>query len=85
MILNKVLIKLYVPKIEEQYDIWLPLNRRIHNVISLLVKIVKEFSGGYYTPKSMPLLYDRLTAKQFDINMTVKEANIRNGTELILI
>ena len=83
--MNKVLVKLYVPITEQQYDMWLPLNRRIHNIMSLLVKAVNEFSGGYYTPKEMPMLYERLTAKQYDINLTVKEANIRNGTELILI
>ena len=83
--MNKILVKLYVPTIEQQYDIWLPLNRRIHNVITLLVKMVNEYSGGTYKPKTMPLLFDKLTAQQYDINLTIKESSIRNGTELILI
>ena len=83
--MNKVLVRLYVPMIEEQYDILIPLNRRIYNVIELLIRSVDELCGGYYTPNKMPLLYDKLTAKVFDVNMTVKESTIRNGTEVILI
>ena len=83
--MNKVLVKLYVPLLEEQYDIWLPLNKKISNVINLLIKAVNEFSGGYYNPAKMPVLYDRLTAKKIDVNLTVKESIIKNGTEIVLV
>ena len=83
--MNKVLVKLYVPKLNEQYDIWLPINKQIFNVINLLVKSVSELSGRVFEPINMPILYDKFTAKEYDINMTVKEAGIRNGTEIILI
>lgn len=83
--MNKILIKLYVPIIEQQFDLWIPLNRRIYNVINLLIKAVNEFSGGYYKPNKMPVLYDKLTAEPYDLNLFVRDTNIRNGTELILI
>ena len=41
--MNKVLVKLYVPTVEKEYDIWIPLNRRIYTVIKLIVKAIKEF------------------------------------------
>ena len=83
--MNKVLVKLYVPIIEAEYDVWLPLNKKIYSVIELLTKAVGEFSGGYYMPEKMPLLYDKQTAIKYDLNKTVKETTIRNGTEIILI
>lgn len=83
--MNKVLVKLYVPMMEEQYDIWIPLNKRIYNIIILLVKAVNEFNEGYYQPEEMPILYDKLTGNPYDINLKVIESAIRNGTELILI
>ena len=83
--MNKILVKLYVPTIGEEYDIWIPLNKRIYNVIKLLIKAVNEFSGGYYKPSSMPLLYDRLTAKPYELDKSIIETNIRNGSGLILI
>lgn len=83
--MNKVLVKLHVPLLEEMYDVWLPLNKKISNVIVLLVKAINEFYGGYYKPEEMPLLYDKLTGRAYNINSTIKDANIRNGTEIILI
>lgn len=85
MKMNKILVKLYVPMIEAQYDIFIPANRKIYNVIKLLAKAVFELSGGNYRPEEMPYLYDKLTAKAYDVNISVKESTIRNGTEVILI
>lgn len=85
MIMNKVLVKLYIPTIERQYDVWLPINKKVYKVINLLIKAIYEFSGGYYKPSKFPMLYDRATAKMYDINLNVKENGIKNGSELILI
>lgn len=83
--MNKVLVELYVPIIEEKYNIWIPTNRRIHNVIRLTVKALNELTEGQYNPKKMPLLYDKQTAKLFDINLTIRESTIKNGSEIVLI
>lgn len=83
--MNKVLVKLYVPTIEKEYDVWIPLNRRIYTTIKLIVKAINEFTNGEYSPSKLPVLYDRKTAKLFDINLTIGESTIRNGSEIILI
>lgn len=83
--MNEVLVKLYVPVIDEQYDIWIPLDKDIYTIIMLLTKSVNELTKGYYKPDTMPYLYDRITAKVFDINLKVIETEIRNGTELVML
>lgn len=82
---NKVLVKLYVPTIEKSFDIWIPINKRVCNVISLCAKAVNELSRGYYTPEKLPILYDKATAVPYDVNMIVRDTTIRNGTELIMM
>lgn len=83
--MNRILIKLYVPTIDGQYDIWIPSNRRTYNVILLLIKAIYELSGKYYQPTVMPMLWEKTSAKQYDINLTIKQNNIRNGAEMILL
>lgn len=83
--MNKVLVKLYVPQIDEVYDVWIPSHKKIYNVILLLIKAINELNEGCYKPRKMPLLYDKLTATKYDISMTVKETTIRSGTEIILL
>ncbi len=82
---NKVLVRLYIPKIEEQYDVEIPLDKQIYVIIQLLVKAVNELSGGYYKPSKMPMLYDKITAKAFDVNLTVIESSLRNASEIVLL
>lgn len=83
--MNKVLVKLYIPKFELVYDVWIPVNRRIYNVIKLFVQGINELTNGEYNPNKMPVLYDKKTAESFDINLTVGESTIKNGTEIVLI
>ncbi len=83
--MNKVLVKLYVPVIEKEYDIWLPINKKVYKITSLIVKSVNELCGGYYTPSKTAMLYEKNTAKPYNMNLNVKENNIKNGTEIILI
>jgi hypothetical protein len=83
--MNKIIIKLFVPKIDREYDVFIPTNKRISSVIALLVKAINELSNGSFSPSQMPMLYNKITAQSYDINITIKESDIRNGTELILI
>ena len=83
--MNKVLVKLLVPTLGEEYEIWLPLNKRIINVIKLLIKSVSELSDGEYAPTKLPILYDRKSGMPFDVNAIVNDTTIRNGSEVILI
>lgn len=83
--MDRVFIKVYVPMIEKIYDVWIPTHKKIYNIIKLLTKAINEINEGIYIPKKMPLLYDKLTAERFDLNITIQESTIRSGTEVILI
>lgn len=83
--MDNVLVKLYVPMLEEIYDVWIPSHKRIYNVIVLLVKAINELNNNCYKPSKMPMLYDKLTAEMYDVNLKVRETTIRSGTELILL
>ena len=83
--MNKVLVKLYVPTIEEQYDIWIPGDRKIYSAIKLISRTINELTYGEYNPKKLPVLYDKKTGEVYDINKTIEEVEIKSGSELILI
>lgn len=83
--MDKVLVKLYVPVLEEVYDIWIPTRKKIYNVVKLILRIIDELNEYGYNSKEFPNLYDKATAEKYDMNLTIKESSIRNGSELILI
>ena len=83
--MDKVLVKVYVPMLEKIYDVWIPSHKRIYNVIDLLIKAVNELNDNCYIPDKLPMLYDKLTAEVYDINLSIKDSTIRSGTELVLL
>ena len=83
--MDRVLVNLNVPTIERKYNLWLENNQKIYDVIKLMVRGINELNDGDYKPQDMPLLYNKDTGKLYDINLTVEDANIKNGTEIILI
>ena len=82
---NKVIIKLLVPEIDEEYDLFLPINKKIGNVIELLDKAVNELSNGAYQGNNHTELINSVTGEQYPINVLIKNNNIRNNTQLVLI
>ena len=56
---NKVLVELIVPEIEVAYDVYLPINKRIGNIICLLNKSIAEMTNGAYVGSNKNALYNR--------------------------
>ncbi len=83
--MNQILVRLYVPNIEKSYDVWIPAQRRISNVIILLLKAINELNFNIYKPTLFPMLYNKDTAEMYDPDLLVKDTNIRNGVEIIII
>lgn len=81
----KVLIKLYVPEIEQSYEVYIPINKTISQVIVLLNKLVSNVSGESYPIKQNLKLYNRRTFEHYNIESVIRNTNIKNGTELVMI
>ena len=59
---NKVLVEVIVPEIEAVYDIYLPINKRIGNIIMLLNKTVSELTNGCFVGTNYTALYNKDTS-----------------------
>lgn len=82
---NKVLVKLFVPELDYQFDVFIPVNEVVWKVKKLLVKSVYDLTGGAIDMKKDYVLINRLTSTVYDNNMVIIETDIRNITELVLI
>ena len=82
---NKVLVILYVPIIEKEYNCFIPVNKKVQNVINLLAKSLYEMNNNNFDINHNHMLYLKDTGKEINRNLRVKDTNIRNATELVLI
>ena len=81
---NKVNVDLIVPSIGERYNIFIPVNKTIGEVIVILNKTLNEMTDYFPIVNNLSLL-DVLESKIYNINEEVKNAGIKNGTILALI
>ena len=81
---NKILVELIVPEVETSYNVFLPINRKIGNVIVLLSRAVSELTGGVYAVSNKANLYDATTGIVYNMDATVLDTDIRNGSKIVL-
>ena len=79
----KVLIRLYVPEIEEEYEMYIPINKHIIEITDLLCKLVNDLSKIYPIKKDA-YLCNRRTGHIYNKMDIVSKTDLRNGTELII-
>ncbi len=82
---NKVLVHISVPEIDEEYDIYLPINKKIGNVLLLLNKAINELSNGVLPLSNNNSLYNSFTGERYSFDVLVIDTNIRNGSRLVLL
>lgn len=83
--MNRVLIRVYAPLLEKKYDVWVPINKSIYEVIINLVKGINSINKIECDMKEIPNLYDKESSEIYDINFKIIDTNIRNGSEVILL
>lgn len=83
--MNKVLVKLYVPMLGESYDVFVPVNEIIWRVKKLLVKSVGDISDTTMDISKEYLLINTETGMIYDNNAVIINTDIRNSTRLTLI
>ena len=80
----RVYIIIETPILDKKYELLVPIDRRIHELINLLRKNIPELSENYYK-EAEPNLYNKSTGEIYDMNLIIKNSNIKTGTRLLLI
>ena len=79
---NKVLVEIIVPEIDRKFSVFLPINKKIGNIIILINKAIYELDNNHI--KNTNSLYNRETGRKYEVNLLLYKTDIRNGTALVL-
>lgn len=83
--MDKILVNVFVPVLNTDYDIFLPPASRMSAVLELIKKAVTELSDGIFIANRDTAICYRADGGILDLNLTVSELGIGNGTRLMLI
>ncbi len=81
---NKILVELFIPNIDLSLDLYIPINKRVGNIITLVAKALVEIDENYVISKNL-VLYNRYTSNRYNPNDLVARTDLRSGASLILI
>lgn len=82
---NKILIELEIPLIEKQYDLYIPINKKVGTIKRLIEEALVELTDNAYEIKPETNFYSKETGQIYDVNRTVRETDLKNGSRIILI
>ena len=83
--MNKVLVFVYVPLLDEKYDVFIPINKKIGTIKNVIINSIIELSETNPEVFSNMKLYSKETGNILENNIYVKASDIENGSELILL
>ncbi|MBE6766514.1 MAG: methyltransferase [Ruminococcaceae bacterium] len=83
--MDKVLVEVFVPVLERSFDIFIPLSSPMHEVLELIKRAVKEMSDGRFLADENTAICHRENGTIININLSVHELAIKNGSKLMLI
>lgn len=80
----RVYIILEVPILDKKYELLVPIDRRIHDLVDILKVTVPELDQNFYQGR-IPSLYNKTSGEIYDMNQIIKNSNIKTGTRLLLV
>ena len=82
---NKINVDIIVPAINETYNLFIPINKKVGEIIKLLNQSINELSNGEFPISNKLSLVNLNSGDVYDIGINVKDSNILDGSKLVLL
>lgn len=82
---NKALVEIFVPASNQKFDVYIPLESKMSEVVKMVSIAISELSEGKYKATDKAILCDVDTGIIYNVNVEVAELGIRTGSNLMLI
>lgn len=83
--MNKMLVILSIPLLEKEYDVYIPINKKIGTIKKIIVNSIFEHTDAKVIDVGSLKLYDRDSSILYDNDILVKDSGIKNGSRLLLM
>ncbi len=83
--MEKILVEVFLPASGQTYDVYIPLGSKMSEVVYIISHLMSDLSKGTYQCCEDAILCDSDTGMIFNINLSIYELGLRNGSRLMLI
>lgn len=82
--MKKILVSIYVIRINEWFDVFLPINISTSDALELIQKVIVEYSNNNYLINNNSLLFNCENGMIINLNNSIKFSGLKNGCRVIL-
>lgn len=82
--MDKVLVSIFVPSIEKEFNVYLPINLKLLDVINSFQNDLVNLSDNNFEIIEKPVLYNDFDGKILNLNNIVKDCGLKKGCRLLL-
>ena len=82
---NKILVEIEIPSIEKRDDVFIPINKKVGTIKILLEQALIELTDKAYQVAEDTNFYSKEDGEMYNVNHTVRDTNLKNGSRIILI
>ncbi|MBQ9834415.1 MAG: hypothetical protein IJO33_04420 [Bacilli bacterium] len=83
--MNKLLVKISYPRINQEYEMFIPINKTIAKILMLVQKAISEINVDYIPIKKDVSLVKKNTGEVLPMNEIVKNTSIEQGDVLVIL
>lgn len=83
--MEELFLQIYIPSISKSYDIKVSKKLKIYELKSMLFDLLSSDVNQRALEQSKAVLSDKETGVILNINLSIEELKIRNGSSLMLI
>lgn len=81
MFADKILVEIYVVNLDRNYEIYIPVNEKIGNILWLIYKAMYKDKNN----QKKAVFLNAFSGNIYKNNDIVRNTDIKNGTKLIMI
>lgn len=83
---NKILVTIVLPTMETEYDIYIPINKKIGTIKKNVLLAIKDLSDNSFDLQfDNAKFIERESGREYLNDTMVKDLGIKNGAKIILI
>ena len=83
--MNKLLVKISYPRINQEYEMFIPINKTIAKILMLIQKAISEINVDYVPIRKDALLVKKSNGEILPMNEIVKNTSIEQGDILVIL
>ncbi len=83
--MNKLLVKIEYPMINQEYELFIPVNKTVAKILNLIQKGIIELNVDIIPKRNDIGLYIKETGELLPMTEIIKNTNVKQGDTLVIL